>query len=256
MSIPRYDHPGDRGEAVPTSPSHYPGMVALHNHLKSLPGMSSLGLYNNRSVRGGTSSSLHAVSRACDIGYDSRAHANAAISWLVANASALHLQAILDEGNTHPDHGTVARSWGFGQGWHWSHIGSTHGPWLHVELNIDGARDANLLAGLGHSPSSDAPPKATGPGHVLDSVPNHSLAEGDSGADVILLQQTLQAWHRAVPGQNPNPGAADGRFGPRTKAALKAFQRAPLDVAPDGRYGPITHLATANLAKFLAAHSR
>src|SRR5215216_5822882 len=64
-----YDPPGTHGEHIPTTPPG-PGMNSLmHYLLNTYPGSTSLGCYNNRSIRAGTSPSVHAVSRAFDWHY-------------------------------------------------------------------------------------------------------------------------------------------------------------------------------------------
>ncbi|MBZ4420138.1 peptidoglycan-binding protein [Myxococcus sp. RHSTA-1-4] len=59
-----------------------------------------------------------------------------------------------------------------------------------------------------------------------------TLREGSKGAAVVTLQNKLKA-------AGFNPGAADGSFGPKTEAAVKAFQRAR-GLAADGIVGPKT----------------
>ena len=59
-----------------------------------------------------------------------------------------------------------------------------------------------------------------------------TLREGAKGASVVSLQNKLKA-------AGFDPGAADGSFGPKTEAAVKAFQRARGLVA-DGIVGPKT----------------
>lgn len=58
------------------------------------------------------------------------------------------------------------------------------------------------------------------------------LRQGDFGADVQRLQQALQR-------QGFSPGGADGSFGPQTRAAVVAFQRAK-GLSADGVVGPAT----------------
>jgi len=58
------------------------------------------------------------------------------------------------------------------------------------------------------------------------------LRRGDEGPEVLLLQ-------RALATHGFSPGALDGDFGPRTQAALTAFQR-HAGLALDGRAGPLT----------------
>lgn len=69
---------------------------------------------------------------------------------------------------------------------------------------------------------------------------NPILREGSSGSAVIDLQQRLQ---RA----GFSPGSIDGSFGPATKAAVIAFQRAK-GLSADGVVGPATWAALAPYA--------
>lgn len=69
------------------------------------------------------------------------------------------------------------------------------------------------------------------------SVSSGSLRRGTRGAAVVELQNALKA-------QGFDPGPADGDFGPKTEAAVKAFQAAKgLEV--DGVAGPKTRAALA-----------
>lgn len=61
--------------------------------------------------------------------------------------------------------------------------------------------------------------------------PSRTLREGDEGPDVAELQRRLKV-------------AADGDFGPRTKAAVVAFQKSKR-LTPDGVVGPKTAAALA-----------
>jgi hypothetical protein len=64
------------------------------------------------------------------------------------------------------------------------------------------------------------------------------LSVGSRGSDVTRLQNALKA-------AGYNPGAADGIFGPKTKAAVVAFQRAK-HLSVDGVVGPQTNGALKN----------
>ena len=67
-----------------------------------------------------------------------------------------------------------------------------------------------------------------GPGdREADRPAGVGLHRGDSGAAVRALQRRLAA-------AGVDPGPADGRFGPRTEAALRAYQRGPSWPAPAG----------------------
>ena len=58
------------------------------------------------------------------------------------------------------------------------------------------------------------------------------LRTGSSGDEVLALQRRLKA-------AGFDPGPADGAFGPKTDAALRAFQE-KAEVAVDGICGPKT----------------
>ncbi len=71
------------------------------------------------------------------------------------------------------------------------------------------------------------------------SVPRESLRRGEQGAAVTALQQILVRLGHLSPQELQG---AEGLFGPRTEAALKAFQSAE-GMSPDGVYGPRTREA-------------
>ena len=54
----------------------------------------------------------------------------------------------------------------------------------------------------------------------------------NQGFDVYFLQKKLT-------GLGYSPGALDGKFGPRTEAAVRSFQKA-VNIAVDGEVGPVT----------------
>lgn len=75
------------------------------------------------------------------------------------------------------------------------------------------------------------------------------LRNGDSGAEVRRLQEAL-----AEAGFAPR-GGADGRFGPATDQALRAFQRS-VDLVADGIAGPKTWEALAGRSTARLLHHR
>jgi peptidoglycan hydrolase-like protein with peptidoglycan-binding domain len=72
------------------------------------------------------------------------------------------------------------------------------------------------------------------------------LKRGMQGEDVSGLQKILVGAGLLAPAD------VDGVFGPKTEAAVKAFQQ-QLGVEADGVVGPATHGAIARLLQWLAA---
>jgi len=68
-------------------------------------------------------------------------------------------------------------------------------------------------------------------------APNISLAPGDQGPQVEVLQ-------RALGSLGFSTGKVDGNYGPKTKAAVKRFQRS-VRLTADGIVGPKTRAALA-----------
>ncbi|MFN7134490.1 MAG: peptidoglycan-binding protein, partial [Myxococcales bacterium] len=75
------------------------------------------------------------------------------------------------------------------------------------------------------------PPRPTTPAPPTPAM----LQRGSSGPEVLRLQKALLA-------AGFSPSGLDGRFGPKTEAALRAFQRAR-GLTVDGRAGPQTWAA-------------
>jgi peptidoglycan hydrolase-like protein with peptidoglycan-binding domain len=97
--------------------------------------------------------------------------------------------------------------------------------------------EAALERALGGGGGPAAAPTRPAPTSGGGTVPPAWLEQGARGANVVALQQALTRLGHS-------PGGADGSFGPRTRAALEAFQRSR-GLKPDGRYGPVTRDALA-----------
>jgi peptidoglycan hydrolase-like protein with peptidoglycan-binding domain len=80
--------------------------------------------------------------------------------------------------------------------------------------------------------SRAAPSSSAAALRTTAAVANPTLREGAKGSSVVTLQNKLKA-------AGFNPGTADGAFGPKTTAAVKAFQHAK-GLPADGVVGPKT----------------
>ncbi len=86
-------------------------------------------------------------------------------------------------------------------------------------------------------PPSPTPPPATTP--PTTGLPQTTLRQGDRGEAVRMLQQSLiRLGYMTEAAYNTGPGV----FGPKTDAALRAFQR-DAGITVDGIYGPQTRQA-------------
>jgi hypothetical protein len=232
------------GSTPSTGPT--PGIVAWKSYVVARwPGGVDLGTWAVRNIRGGSSLSVHAVGRAWDWRYASpgpgRRAAEEAIAFAVDHHELLGIQAIHDYVS-----GRIWRSsrpGGVGPMWKpqppGNGMGAKWATYLHWEVHPRSAlhrktvRQVLAEHGVGDEAMVDRRPSA--------ALPQPTLRRGDRGDRVVQLQQVLWYWKLYS-------NSIDGNFGPRTEAAVKAWQRAlqPLNVGPvDGVYGPRTHAAAA-----------
>ena len=94
----------------------------------------------------------------------------------------------------------------------------------------------------GHrQPARCRAPAAKSSPELSASLPQPTLAPGDSGPRVVQLQQVLTFWHFYL-------AKCDGLYGPKTTKAVETWQRELRKFgagAIDGRFGPKTHAAVA-----------
>ena len=80
---------------------------------------------------------------------------------------------------------------------------------------------------------------------ITSSYPGTPLRRGSTGPNVVVLQVALNRIAQSYPAI-PKVPAADGVFGPRTEATVRAFQRV-FGLTPDGIVGPATWNAIVRL---------
>lgn len=189
-----------------------PNLLLLHDELVRR-GMVSMGRngYNRRPIRGGTAWSSHAFGAAIDIGWKDRDNLETdLIPWLVDNSDELGIQRI------HDYHAN--RYWQAGRGWVGRPPGTGALNSLHIETHPGKWHDRTPIADrFSHKPPAPAAPK----------YPGKPLQSGSTGINVKRVQQALMGLE------------VDGKFGPKTDAAVRAFQKAH-DLKVDGIVGPVT----------------
>lgn len=181
----------------------------------------SMGIYNYRPVVGSESLSIHAEGRALDWGMPmvngkGTPEGHAIVKRLAAHGQRLGIQAIIYDRKIWSARSPRGRAY-LGAAPHYDH--------LHIELTKSAGERLNLAtldAVLGTSGAASAAPTAGRP----------VLRSGSAGPDVRTLQERLVAHGHEL-------GAVDGRFGPRTEIAVRAFQQSR-NITVDGIVGPQT----------------
>ena len=178
-----------------------PNLTEVVKDAKTRFNMSSLGIYNRRPVRGGTSWSSHAYGAAADLGYKSRTDAEAAIRFYIDNSAELGIQRVHDY--------RLKRYWQAGKGWIERPPGDG-GDWIHIEVHPDAWGDARpVSARIGAQNVPQASPAESAGGKP--AYPGKPLKKGSKGAAVVQLQERLCI-------------QADGDFGPATEKHVRNFQ--------------------------------
>jgi hypothetical protein len=126
-------------------------------------------------------------------------------------------------------------------GWNWHGYTGANPHDKHVHFAVGTGPD-----GAPGPPYDDKQPWRGLRGGSGRGLAPRRLRRGMQGEDVRGLQKILIG-ARLLPA-----GGADGVFGPKTEAAVRALQ-ARLGLAVDGIVGPATHAAIARMLAFLAA---
>lgn len=209
-----------------------PNLLQLRKYLLERWGLTNLGCYGRRPIRGGTAWSSHAFGAAHDYSYrqgpDRSVIENDVIPWLVDNAELLGIQRVHDYWGR--------RYWQIGRGWIERPPGAKNDH-LHVEVTPD-TWDWNTPI---EQRLKDGPP-ATTPASQPAGAPKYSGKVTRRGSNAAARVRAIQ---QALNDKGHNAGPVDGKFGPMTEAACKRFQTAA-GLTPDGLVGPKTWQALFN----------
>jgi hypothetical protein len=195
-----------------------PNLQLIMEYVNERWGLTNLGCYGKRPIRGGTTWSSHAFGAAQDMSYregpDRDVIVNEVIPFLVDNAAALGIQRVHDY--------IAKRYWQVGKGW----IGRPPGfvnDHLHVEVNSETWHwDTPIEERLKNAPK---------PEWVTCRL-------GDSGDNVREVQATLKAaGYKNSTGKKPI--VVDGDFGATTDKRVRQYQK-DHGLVVDGIVGPQT----------------
>jgi len=252
---PKYDSPKklqQRNIAYPEKAP--PGMLRLRSHILDNHGGANLGILAKppRSFRGPSDTpSLHNWGMAWDWQWKKpgpgRAGADEVIAWCIEHANDLGIQAVHDY-----EACRYWKSYAPKDGWRDAHesadtgFGQPWAQWLHIERTHAAANDERKIdLALAEGGSSPTPVDRSVP------LPETDLRQGMAGAAVARLQDFLRMFGYATFSRS------NGRYGPRTKAAVIAAQTEFADKGLynskiDGRWGPKSNEAAQ---KFIESQS-
>jgi hypothetical protein len=223
-------HDGRRPGAPWTSCS--PNLSQILDYCSKRWGLTNLGCYGVRPIRGGTRWSAHAFGAAQDMSYrngpDRDVIVDEVIPFLEAHAAELGIQRIHDY--------MGRRYWQAGKGW----IGRPPGgvnDHLHIETTAEAwSDDRSVEERIGGA----APAPAPAPAPAAPKPPTgwKSIRLGASGDQVRRVQEELAvAGYKNSSGRKPL--VVDGDFGATTDKRVRQYQKAN-GLVSDGIVGPIT----------------
>ena len=210
-----------------------PNLQQVRKYAEQTWGMWYLGCYTRRKIRGGTRWSSHAFGAGLDLSYrrddahpdaPTREHVETVIiPWLEEMAPVLGIQRIHDY--------WARRYWQVGRGWINRPPGGRNDH-IHVEVTQETwGWDTPISSRL----DGTAPP----PVAIVADAPTYPGSSTKRGSKATARVRSIQ---QRLADQGYNVGPVDGSFGPKTEAAVKAFQEAAGEHV-DGIVGPKTWAA-------------
>lgn len=194
-------------------------------------GGKNLGIYNCRSVRGGTTTSLHGEGRATDLGINPH---GAAWGWEVANFLRLHSRELGIQCLIY-----ARKIWSSsysGAGWRDYGGKADHFDHIHAELTPWGAADLTVALLVAQArPVISLPPPPVLP--ALDGSHLPTLSQGMTNSPSVRRMQEFCNKFNWTP--NLPLLKADGDYGPATTRVIAAAQRQMGVTGPDAVGTPI-----------------
>lgn len=202
-------------------------LTAFHLELNGGRGGTNLGIYNCRTVRGGTTTSLHGEGRASDLGTPvGNSWSWDFVDWLRQHSAELGIQCII--------HNRKIWSSSGGTGWRNYSGVAAHFDHAHVELTWAAANGGLTVQKLRDLWAATHSGGGSGGGSTPARAGDGILERGDKGDAVRTLQRVLNRWY-----PNDVRLTEDGDFGPATEAAVK-YAQGRFRVTQDGVAGPVT----------------
>ena len=212
-------------------------------------GLWNLGTYVVRPMRGKRTMSVHATGRAIDLSRrkttqhdgSSRDYLLAVCDWFTDNADEIGLELLCDyqwTGRLPNGQPAAARVWKCDRvAWKAQTPGSImyggSGDWLHIELDAHHANTTDWIPGIvATMPTPGAPPPVPPEPEEPPAYSGRPSKEGSTGKQVETIQRQLRA-------KGYDCGNPDGKFGPRTDAAVRQYQM-DHGLLVDGIVGPKT----------------
>jgi len=212
------------------------GLETLVDLLEAYFGLWNNGTFAVRKKRGKSSYSVHATGRGADLSWRGAPYRGTGnyddavkmMDFLVANADALHIEAVFDYYPAPYGRGYKCDRDAWMVYSRKAFSGVPGGDWVHIEVSNAKADDGQFyidtMKALLGDPPKEVKASASQPAPKAPAGKSPWLTQGSKGDEVKEMQKIIGA-------------TADGDFGPKTAAALREWQ-AKHDLHVDAIWGP------------------